>query len=90
MARLPADANGHYTSQDQLFRTNLKTSDTVPEYLVFYQSPYSDAGKPHLKPSSPSTTGAGAGPQLIVNTASLLIDLARELMASTARRMAGS
>ncbi|KAI3316536.1 HotDog domain-containing protein [Xylariaceae sp. AK1471] len=71
MARLPADADGRFPSQDQLFKTTLKTTNTVPEYLGFYKSPFSDAANLTLPP----TSSAGPGPQFLINTVSLLTDL---------------
>ncbi|KAI0145183.1 hypothetical protein GGR57DRAFT_306144 [Xylariaceae sp. FL1272] len=68
-ARLPASADGRYPSQDQLFKTTLKTSATVPHYIGFYQSPFEDAEKTTLLPQ------ASAKPRLLVNSASLLVDL---------------
>ncbi|KAI1173980.1 HotDog domain-containing protein [Nemania sp. FL0916] len=71
MARLPAGSDGRFPSQDQLFKTSLKTADTVPEYLGFYQSPFSDAN--HL--SVLAVRPPRSGPQFLINTMSLLVDL---------------
>ncbi|KAI8630216.1 hypothetical protein F5Y19DRAFT_429370 [Xylariaceae sp. FL1651] len=72
-ARLPAGPDGHLPSQDQFFKTTLKTTDAVPEYIGFYQSPFSDSAKENL--TSPSSPSARQGPRFFINTASLLIDL---------------
>ncbi|KAI0401304.1 hypothetical protein F4802DRAFT_433508 [Xylaria palmicola] len=58
-------------SQDQLFKTSLNTASTVPEYLGFYQNPFSDPDRLTLPPPSSNQ----AGPQFLVNRVSLLIDL---------------
>ncbi|KAI1266457.1 HotDog domain-containing protein [Xylariaceae sp. FL1019] len=68
-ARLPKSADGRYPSQDQLFKTTLKTSETVPNYIGFYQSPFENLEKTSLLPQDQSK------PRLLVNSASLLIDL---------------
>lgn len=81
-ARLPAGPDGRFPSQDQLFKTSLRTSDAVPEYLGFYRSPFSDAADSTRPPSRSSPpTGAGAkgeqkkNQRFLINTLSLLIDL---------------
>ncbi|KAI1753250.1 HotDog domain-containing protein [Xylaria castorea] len=71
-ARAPAGPDGRFPSQDQLFKTSLKTADTVPDYIGFYQSPFSDPTRMTLPPTPSSMEG---GPQFLINTMSLLADL---------------
>ncbi|KAI0546618.1 HotDog domain-containing protein [Xylaria curta] len=70
-ARQPAGPDGRFPSQDQLFKTSLKTPNTVPEYIGFYLSPFSDLTQMTLPP----TPLVGGGPRLLINTMSLLVDL---------------
>ncbi|KAH8166252.1 hypothetical protein CIB48_g1990 [Xylaria polymorpha] len=65
-ARLPAGP-----SQDQFFRISLKTANAVPDYVAFYQSPFSDSTRMTLPP----TRSMEGGQQFLINTLSLLVDL---------------
>ncbi|KAI1191025.1 HotDog domain-containing protein [Nemania serpens] len=77
IARQPAGPDGHFPSQDQLFKTSLNTDNTIPGYLGFYQSPFSHPTRFTLPPAppAPSVPSTGAGPHFLVGTVSLLADL---------------
>ncbi|KAI0491016.1 HotDog domain-containing protein [Xylaria cf. heliscus] len=70
-SRMPAGPDGRFPSPDQLFKTSLKTADTVPEYIGFYQSPFSDP----IRMTLPPIESMEGGPRFLINTMSLLIDL---------------
>ncbi|KAI0439362.1 HotDog domain-containing protein [Xylaria telfairii] len=58
-------------SQDQFFRISLKTDNAVPDYIAFYQSPFSDPTRMTLPP----TRSVEGGQQFLINTLSLLVAL---------------
>ncbi|KAI0199315.1 HotDog domain-containing protein [Astrocystis sublimbata] len=72
-SRSSAGADGRLPPQDRLFSTSLRTADTVPNYLGFYQSPFSDP----VAMTLPETRSAENGQSLefLINTLSLLMDL---------------
>ncbi|RYC63506.1 hypothetical protein CHU98_g2724 [Xylaria longipes] len=72
-SHLPADLNGHFPSQDQLFMTTLNTANAVPRCIGFYQSPFSDAQEAKLLELV--SRRMGSGQQLLISTASYFFEL---------------
>ncbi|KAH7349163.1 HotDog domain-containing protein [Pyrenochaeta sp. MPI-SDFR-AT-0127] len=64
--RLEPDASGHLPTLDQFFHKNLRNTELIPNYIRFYQNPFSNHQSEEQEDKSPC---------LLIPSSTLLLDL---------------